>query len=70
MGKAEEWRRVDCFVVCEESLIWFEGMPVVVGDELTAAGLFACGHYVQLIPIMQTKYIRCAQIYSMCTNIS
>ncbi len=24
MGKAEERCRVDCFVVCEEILIWFE----------------------------------------------
>lgn len=30
MGKAEERCRVDRIVVCEESLIWFEGMPVVV----------------------------------------
>ena len=40
MGKAEERCRVDRAVVCEESLIWFEGMPVVVGDEPMAAGLF------------------------------
>ena len=40
MGKAEERCRMDCAVVCEESLIWFEGMPVVVGDEPMAAGLF------------------------------
>lgn len=38
MGKAEERCRVDCVVVCEESLIWSEGMPVVVGDEPMAAG--------------------------------
>jgi hypothetical protein len=42
MGKAEERCRVDCTVVCEESLIWFEGLPVVVGDEPMAAGLFLC----------------------------
>jgi len=40
MGKAEERCRVDCTVVCEKSLIWFEGMPVVVGDEPMTAGLF------------------------------
>ena len=40
MGKAEEWGWVDCTVVCEENLIWFEGMPVVVGDEPMAAGFF------------------------------
>lgn len=40
MGKAEERCRVDCAVVCEESLIWFEGSPVVVGDEPMAAGIF------------------------------
>ena len=40
MGKAKEWSWVDCAVVCKESLIWFEGMPVVVGDELMTAGLF------------------------------
>ena len=40
MGKTEERCRVDCSVVCEESLIWFEGMPVVVCDERMAAGLF------------------------------
>ena len=40
MGKAEERGWVDCVVVCEESLIWFEGMPVVVGDELMTAGIF------------------------------
>ena len=33
MGKAEERCRVDRIELCEESLIWFEGMPVVVGDE-------------------------------------
>ena len=40
MGKAEERSRMDWIVVCEESLIWFEGMPVVVGDKPMAAGLF------------------------------
>ena len=40
MGKAEERCRVDCIVICEESLIWFKGMPVVIGDEPMAAGLF------------------------------
>ena len=40
MGKVEERCRVDRAVVCEESLIWFEGMPVVVCDERMAAGLF------------------------------
>lgn len=33
MGKVEERCRVDCIAVCEENLIWFEGMPVVVGYE-------------------------------------
>ena len=46
MGKAEERCRVDCAVVCEESLIWFEVTPVVVGNELMAAGLFLCSLYV------------------------
>ena len=41
MGKAEERGWVHCLGLCEESLIWFEGMPVVVGDELMAAGFFA-----------------------------
>ena len=45
MGKAEEWCRMDRAVVCEESLIWFEGLPVVVGDELMAAGVL-CLLYV------------------------
>ena len=40
MGKAEEWCRLDCIVVCEESIIWFEDMPVVVGDEPMATGFF------------------------------
>jgi hypothetical protein len=40
MGKAEERCRVDRAVVCEESLIWFEGVPVVVCDERMAAGFF------------------------------
>jgi len=31
---------VDCIVICEESLIWFEDMPVVFCDEPMAAGLF------------------------------
>ena len=38
MGKAEERGWVHCVGLCEESLIWFEGVPVVVGDELMAAG--------------------------------
>ena len=40
MGKAEERCRMDCVVVCEESLIRFEGMPVVVGDEPMATVFF------------------------------
>lgn len=40
MGNAEERCRVDRAVVCEESLIWFEGVPVVVCDERMAVGLF------------------------------
>lgn len=40
MGKAEERCRVDRVELCEESLIWFEGMPVVVGDVPMAAGSF------------------------------
>ena len=40
MGKAEERCRVDRIELCEESLIWFEGMPVVVGDEPMTAGIF------------------------------
>ena len=42
MGKAEERCRVDRVKLCEESLIWFEGMPVVAGDEPMTAGLFLC----------------------------
>ena len=38
MGKVEEQCRVDCIVVCEENLIWFEGMPVVVCVMWVAAG--------------------------------
>ena len=40
MGKAEERCRVDRIELCEESLISFEGMPVVVGDEPMTAGFF------------------------------
>ena len=40
MGKTEERCRIHCFGLCKESLIWIEGMPVVVGDELMAAVLF------------------------------
>ena len=40
MGKAEERCWVDCVELCEESLMWFERMPVVVGDEPMAAGFF------------------------------
>ena len=40
MGKAEERCGMDCAVVLQESLISFEGMPVVVGDEPMATGLF------------------------------
>ena len=40
MGKAEERCWFHFAGLCEESLIWFEGMPVVVGDEPMAAGLF------------------------------
>lgn len=47
MGKAEERCRVDCAVVCKESLIWLEGVPVVVGDESMAAG-FLQGHCAQI----------------------
>lgn len=39
-GADEERNRMDCAVVCEERMIWFEGMPVVVSDELMAAGIF------------------------------
>ena len=35
---------MDRAVVCEESLIWFEGLPVVVGGEPMAAGLFYCSN--------------------------
>ena len=41
MGKDEERCRVDRIQLCEENLIRFEGMPVVVGDEPMAAGFFA-----------------------------
>ena len=30
----------DLAVVCEEGLIWFEDMPMVVGDEPIAVGFF------------------------------
>ena len=40
MGKAEERGRFHFAGLCEESLIWFEGMPVVVGEEPMATGLF------------------------------
>ena len=40
MGKAEKRRGVDCAVSGFQSLIWFEGKPVVVGDELMTAGFF------------------------------
>ena len=40
MGKAEERGGVDCAELCEESLIWFEGLPTVVGGEPMAAGFF------------------------------
>ena len=40
MGKAEERGRVDRVELCEESLIWIEGVPVVVGDELMTTGIF------------------------------
>ena len=40
MGKAEERCWVDRFIVCEESIIWFDGMPVVIGDEPMTAGFF------------------------------
>lgn len=40
MGKAEKRNRMDRIVVCEKNLIWFEVVPVAVGDELIAAGIF------------------------------
>ena len=42
MGEAEERNWMDQFGFCEESLIWFEGVPVVVCDEWMAAGFFVC----------------------------
>lgn len=48
MGKAEERGWVDCTVVCEESLIWFEGMPVVVGYESMAAGILCLLYILRL----------------------
>ena len=48
MGKAEERRWVDCAVVCEESLIRFEGMPVVVGDEPMTAGFLIWSFFAVL----------------------
>ena len=38
--KEDKIYEMDCAVVCEERMIWFEGMPVVVSDELMAAGIF------------------------------
>lgn len=46
MGKTEERSRVYCAGLCEESLIWFKGMPVVVGDEPMATGLFLYNLYI------------------------
>lgn len=40
MGKAEERGWFHCAGLCEENLIWFEGMPVVIGDKSMAAGFF------------------------------
>ncbi len=48
MGKAEERCRVDRIELCEESLIWFEGIPVVVGDESMAAGVFIWSFFAVL----------------------
>lgn len=45
----------------EASLIWFEGVPVVVGDEPMAAGLFLC-HYAQSIIYLIHNYANVAQI--------
>lgn len=58
MGKAEERCRVDRVVVCEESLIWFEGVPVVVCDERMAAGLFCC-----------SKIFHCKKSVVHCKNV-
>lgn len=50
MGKTEERCWVDCIVVCEESLILFENMPVVVGDEPMTAGVLC------LLYVSELKY--------------
>ena len=42
MGKAEERSRVDCVVVYEKGLIWFEGMPVVVCESGRLRAFFIC----------------------------
>lgn len=48
MGKAEERCRVDRIELLQESLIWFEGMPVVVGEKLMNVGFFMCKLYTLL----------------------
>ena len=53
MGKAEERCRLDCAIICEENLIWFEGMPVVIGDESMAAGK-AISNFAYALPSPQS----------------
>ena len=48
MGETEERCWVDCIVVCEESLLLFENMPVVVGDEPMAAGILCLLYVLKL----------------------
>ena len=63
MGKAEERGWFHCAGLCEENLIWFEGMPVVIGDKSMAAGFFWCnmynehGYNAELISKMHKDFI-------------
>lgn len=43
---------MDRIELCEESLIWFEGMPVVVGDESMAAGVFIWSFFCCFIVVL------------------
>ena len=48
MGKAEERSWIHCARLCEENLIWFEGMLVVVGEELTSTGILCLLYIIKL----------------------
>lgn len=57
MGKAEEWCRLDKSGLCGESLIWFEGLPVVVCDKRMAAGFFCTGKIMYIRFIIRHRNI-------------